>query len=93
MDVSEQGPDDEHINNPNLEILKNYWTRHVQESILSTWMNKDKRHFSQAECKVINDTFVESFNLIESLNPNNAAQFAEFLQKINTIWTLMNKSN
>ena len=91
MDGSPQALDDEPVSEPNLEMLKNCWTRHVQESVLSTWMNKDKTHFSQAECKIINDTFVECFAIIESLNPQNGVQFADFLQKINTICTLMNK--
>ena len=55
-------------------------------------MNTDKRYFSRAECKVINDTFVDTFNVIKSLDPNNAAQFAIFLEKINTLWTLINKT-
>ena len=92
MDVSQQGQDEEQSHEPNLEILKNFWTRHVQESLLSTWMNTDKRNFSRAECKVINDSFVETFNVIKSLDPNNAPQFADFLEKINTLWTLINKT-
>lgn len=90
MDVSEQGPDEE-SNDPSLDILKRYWTRHVQESILSTWMNTDKQNFSQDECKVINDMFVESFQLIQSLHSNNCSEFSIFLQKINTIWSLIHK--
>ena len=91
MDDSEQGQDEEQSNDQSLKILKRYWTRHVQESILSTWMNTDKQNFSQAECKVINDMFVESFELIQSLNSNNGSEFTIFLQKINTIWTLIHK--
>jgi len=91
MDVSEQGPDEAQSNDEGLEILKRYWTRHVQESILSTWMNTDKRNFSQDECKVINDMFVESFQLIQSLNSNNGSEFTTFLHKINTIWSLIHK--
>jgi len=91
MDGTQGGQDEEQSNNSNLEILKNFWTRHVQESILSTWMNTDKRNFSTAECKVINDKFVETFNIIQMLDVTDAAQFAHFMQNINTIWTLIHK--
>jgi hypothetical protein len=85
------GPNQEMLDQQSLDILRTYWTRYTYEHLLPTWMNKDKQHFTVAECNVINDTFVEGFNILETLTLENAAQMSVYFRKMNTICELMNK--
>ena len=74
-----------------LENLKNDWKRHVFYNLFSQWIDKDKQKYSQTECKKINDTLTEGYQILESLNVNYTIQLAEFLKKMNDVCYLMNK--
>jgi hypothetical protein len=76
-----------------LDLLREHWRINVFQNIMSIWMAKDKRHYTEEQCRKINDTLCSGYHVLDSLEISTDEAFREFIEIMNKAYSYIELQN